>query len=189
MIDFKCPQCGEQMSVPSCLMGETDTCPSCHNEVDVPITWTKADAKLLTDATHAYAEAALIRKGQFTDEERERRRKASVHLLAKREWAKVHGICEPGSLPVEKKHDEKICDIRREAQKAQFEAFVEDCDEVDPVFTWVAVNGSDACEDCQLLHGESLKVSQWRKEGMPGERGTVCGRACECQLVPRSFHD
>ena len=187
MIDFNCPKCGEVMSVPDCLMGETETCPSCHNEVDVPIVWTKADAERLKEATRAYADGALIHKNQYTDKEKEQHHKAVTHLLAKREWAKMHGICEPGSLPVEKSHDEKICDIRREAQKAQFEAFLEDCDEADPAFTWVAVNGSDACKDCQLLHGTSLIVSQWRKEGMPGERDTICKRACQCQLVPNSF--
>lgn len=36
MIDFACRSCGEQMSVPGCLAGQTDTCPVCKAEVTVP---------------------------------------------------------------------------------------------------------------------------------------------------------
>lgn len=36
MIDFKCPNCGEPMSVPTCLAGRTETCPGCGKEVAVP---------------------------------------------------------------------------------------------------------------------------------------------------------
>lgn len=36
MIDFNCSSCGEHMSVPSCLVGQTDTCPECGANVPVP---------------------------------------------------------------------------------------------------------------------------------------------------------
>lgn len=36
MIDFKCPKCGEQLSVPSSLAGQTTACPQCGNVAVVP---------------------------------------------------------------------------------------------------------------------------------------------------------
>ena len=35
MIDFKCPKCGEEMSVPDSLAGQTEACPSCGRDVAV----------------------------------------------------------------------------------------------------------------------------------------------------------
>ncbi|MBL7221773.1 MAG: ankyrin repeat domain-containing protein [Phycisphaerae bacterium] len=36
MIDFKCPHCGESMSVPDSLAGSTETCPGCGKSLVVP---------------------------------------------------------------------------------------------------------------------------------------------------------
>jgi len=36
MIDFSCPQCGEALSVPACLAGQTETCPTCGTKCRVP---------------------------------------------------------------------------------------------------------------------------------------------------------
>jgi len=36
MIDFKCPECGELLSVPSSLAGKSETCPTCKHDVPVP---------------------------------------------------------------------------------------------------------------------------------------------------------
>ena len=37
MIDFKCPKCGENMSVPDLLVGQAERCPSCGNAAVVPL--------------------------------------------------------------------------------------------------------------------------------------------------------
>ena len=37
MIDFKCPRCGEVMSVPESLAGQTESCPSCRSAAVVPV--------------------------------------------------------------------------------------------------------------------------------------------------------
>ena len=37
MIDFDCPECREPLSVPSCLAGMTDRCPTCGHDVPVPV--------------------------------------------------------------------------------------------------------------------------------------------------------
>lgn len=36
MINYRCPKCNDQMSVPSSLAGQTETCPSCGNVAIVP---------------------------------------------------------------------------------------------------------------------------------------------------------
>ena len=36
MIDFKCPECGEEMCVPSSLSGKAEVCPTCNTRVVVP---------------------------------------------------------------------------------------------------------------------------------------------------------
>ena len=36
MIDFKCPKCGETLSVPDSLGGQAETCPKCGNVAAVP---------------------------------------------------------------------------------------------------------------------------------------------------------
>lgn len=38
MIDFKCPNCGEEMRVPSSLIGKTEKCPGCGNTITVLLT-------------------------------------------------------------------------------------------------------------------------------------------------------
>jgi HEAT repeat protein len=50
MITFKCVHCGEPMTVPACLAGEAEECPSCHKEVTIPSTKapTKGDLADLT---------------------------------------------------------------------------------------------------------------------------------------------
>ena len=36
MMDFKCPKCGEEVSVPDSVCGQTETCPHCGNVTIVP---------------------------------------------------------------------------------------------------------------------------------------------------------
>lgn len=49
MIEFECQGCGEQISVPDCLVGKTETCPRCGKSMPVPgMSMTDLD-KLLND--------------------------------------------------------------------------------------------------------------------------------------------
>ena len=73
--------------------------------------------------------------------------------------------------------------IRRVAQESQFAYFKEAGYEV---FTWVSVNGSDACPSCEDRHGMTQKASAWSGDG-PGEGGTLCGDSCMCMLVPDTY--
>lgn len=50
MIDFKCPKCGEAMSVPDSLAGRTETCPECGNVAVVPERDSVPVAELVPDA-------------------------------------------------------------------------------------------------------------------------------------------
>ncbi len=36
MIHYTCPQCGEDLESPDCLIGQSETCPGCQTAVDVP---------------------------------------------------------------------------------------------------------------------------------------------------------
>lgn len=74
--------------------------------------------------------------------------------------------------------------IRREAQRAQFTAFKQAGYKT---YTWIAVNGADACPDCKARHGKSYSRAEWQRQGMPGEGATVCGSSCMCQLVPKEY--
>ena len=73
--------------------------------------------------------------------------------------------------------------IRQTAQRAQFAHFR---DAGFQTFSWVAVNGSDACPDCEGRHGEVRDERGWYGDG-PGDGGTLCGPACMCGLVPESY--
>ena len=73
--------------------------------------------------------------------------------------------------------------MRQETQQAQTNAFREAGYES---FTWVAVNGDDACPDCQGRHGESRSWQDWKGDS-PGDGQTVCGASCMCQLVPDEY--
>jgi len=73
--------------------------------------------------------------------------------------------------------------IRREAQAAQTAAFRQ---AGYSTFTWIAVNGSDACPSCESRHGQTKSVTAWRGNG-PGDGTTYCGTACMCQLVPAEY--
>jgi len=75
--------------------------------------------------------------------------------------------------------------IRRECQKAQFESFRQEVGD-NATFSWVTVNGVDACPSCDDRHGVTQSAADWRGDG-PGEGGTYCGDACMCQLVPESY--
>ena len=48
MIDFKCPTCGEALSVPSSIAGQVETCPTCGNQVPVPDSHARAAQRLAT---------------------------------------------------------------------------------------------------------------------------------------------
>ena len=71
--------------------------------------------------------------------------------------------------------------IRREAEDAQYRHFQQAGYKT---FTWIAVNGSDACPSCSERHGRTS--NQWRGE-RPGEADTFCGSACMCALVPNEY--
>ena len=73
--------------------------------------------------------------------------------------------------------------VRREAQRAQFASYKQAGYRT---YTWVAVNGSEACPDCSALHGETRSEQQWHGN-MPGDGHTVCGDSCMCELVPDEF--
>jgi hypothetical protein len=73
--------------------------------------------------------------------------------------------------------------VRRQAQRGQFAAFQS---QKFGTFTWVSVNGEQACPDCSNLHGKTKTATDWRGR-MPGDGQTVCGDSCMCQLVPASY--
>ncbi|GAF85284.1 unnamed protein product, partial [marine sediment metagenome] len=73
--------------------------------------------------------------------------------------------------------------IRQTAQRSQFRHFT---DAGFATFSWVAVNGIDACPDCGDRHGEVHDEQGWWGDG-PGDGGTLCGAACMCGLVPESY--
>lgn len=74
--------------------------------------------------------------------------------------------------------------VRREAQRAQLATYRQAGFKGN--YTWVAVNGPDACPSCTDLHGTTLPLSEWAGQ-MPGDGHTFCGDSCQCQLVPASF--
>lgn len=74
--------------------------------------------------------------------------------------------------------------VRREAQRAQFYAFQQAG--FTETFTWVSVNGSDACPSCIELHGQTKTAAGWRGQ-QPGDGQTLCGESCMCQLIPNEY--
>ncbi len=73
--------------------------------------------------------------------------------------------------------------VRREAQRAELASFRQAGFQT---FTWVAVNGSLACPDCESLHGDTRGFAQWHGN-QPGDGHTVCDSSCVCELVPNEL--
>lgn len=73
--------------------------------------------------------------------------------------------------------------VRREAQRAELASFRQAGYQT---YTWVAVNGSEACPDCVSLHGDTRGFAQWHGN-QPGDGHTVCDSSCVCELVPNEL--
>lgn len=73
--------------------------------------------------------------------------------------------------------------IRRTAEDAQHATFVQ---RGFKEFAWIAVNGTDACPDCEARHGRVGDSKTWAGQS-PGDGGTVCKSACMCHLVPYDY--
>jgi hypothetical protein len=73
--------------------------------------------------------------------------------------------------------------IRRTGEDAQHAAFVQKGYEE---FVWIAVNGTDACPDCEARHGRHQTSQAWAGD-MPGDGGTVCKSSCMCHLIPAAY--
>ena len=76
--------------------------------------------------------------------------------------------------------------VRRTAQQAEFYEFKQSGLGTRG-FVWVAVNGSQACPDCNALHGTKMNEGEWDSLGHPGSGSTVCGAACMCALEPVEY--
>lgn len=74
--------------------------------------------------------------------------------------------------------------IRREAEQASYRAFQQAGYRT---FSWVTVNGADACPDCEPRHGWTFTSARWRTVGVPGSGHTVCQASCQCILVPAAY--
>ena len=74
--------------------------------------------------------------------------------------------------------------IRREAEGAQTAYFKQAGYKT---FTWIAVNGGEACPECEARHGKTYSEAHARSDG-PGAGGTFCGQSCMCFLVPEKYH-
>jgi len=77
--------------------------------------------------------------------------------------------------------------IRRECQRAQEAVFRQAGYTKVAEYTWIAVNGTDACPSCKARHGRTMSLNDWEGEGKPGDGHTLCGDACMCQLVPAAY--
>ncbi|MCK4284343.1 MAG: hypothetical protein KAX44_08510, partial [Candidatus Brocadiae bacterium] len=76
--------------------------------------------------------------------------------------------------------------IRREIQEANFGHYRQ---AGYMTFSWVAVNGADACPYCQKQHGKAGKAATWKGRG-PGEsaeQSMYCGSSCMCELIPKEY--
>lgn len=77
--------------------------------------------------------------------------------------------------------------IRREAERAQFNYFGQALGDGKVKYTWVTVNGADACPDCGVRHGQVRTKAEWLRTAHPGDGQTVCGQSCQCNLVPEAY--
>ena len=75
--------------------------------------------------------------------------------------------------------------VRREAHAAQMAHYRQALPKVRN-YTWVTVNGADACPSCDGRHGTTQTLSEWNGDG-PGDGGTYCGDSCMCALVPADY--
>lgn len=52
------------------------------------------------------------------------------------------------------------------------------------LMTWVGVGDMNMCESCESRHGQTRKLSVWRRLGLPGSAVLVCRKECRCGLHP-----
>lgn len=148
----------------------------------------KDELKRLRDISHE-----ISRNGEALAKAEKRLSKASVRgkPRARRELSKAKkdlskskakiGATQTFLARFEQKVQAEMRDsIRREAEDAQFSHYEQAGFKE---FTWIAVNGSDACPSCVDRHGMQKNVKNWRGD-RPGEADTFCGDACMCALVP-----
>jgi len=128
------------------------------------------------------AERAAARAGKRS-QSKAKRRVREARKAVRKARAKVSGA-RSFLANFEKAVQRDAVDVvRREAQNAQFSAYRQAGFRE---FSWVAVNGTDACPDCSRLHGTKKKASEWKGRG-PGQGQTVCGASCMCCLVPLEY--
>lgn len=131
----------------------------------------------------ADAEADLA-KAPSRQENRLERERDKARTEAKKVGAKV-GAAKTFFARFETRIQAEARDaIRREAESAQ-EAYFEQAGYTE--FTWVAVNGPEACPQCEARHGWTFSDKEWAKKGRPGEGKTYCKNACMCALVPAEY--
>ena len=76
---------------------------------------------------------------------------------------------------------------RSEMANGKFEAYAPYI-ERDAKFQWITIS-SNVCPDCQARAGKVLRLSEWRKIGVPRAGFTVCDINCHCQLIPWAMAD
>ncbi len=185
MISMACPECSAIIQVDKSLAGTNAPCPKCGRRIPIPdVQWTPKDETQLQAATKDFVQATVALPGRSANlsvDGGETAREKIVHLMAKKSYAGE----VPNLDPNDPAYQAKACDdIRRAAHDAQLKAFLAQAEEHDPPFTWITVNGADACKDCQGRHGRTKRLSQWQDMGMPGDGHTACKRSCQCQFVP-----
>lgn len=148
------------------------TCPHCGEAMSVP-----ASLMGQEESCPRCGRAAVIPVMRLESTEEARHRIARV--LAAR--AQKAAAAVPPVKPRPRRN------IRQIAGSAQLQWFLANGYSERDLFTWVASNGTDACQDCRERHGATKPLWWWRQRGLPKAGGTACGRKCFCQIVPEGY--
>ena len=76
---------------------------------------------------------------------------------------------------------------RAEIANGKLEAYMPYVED-DALFQWITIS-TNVCPDCQARAGKVLRMSEWKKIGVPRAGFTVCDINCYCQLIPHAMSE
>ncbi len=118
---------------------------------------------------------------------------AAIDRRAKRAFRTLDEMTAEGKYPSEAQwekiaasHEKEMMGSLRQMTKQAIRLYKQDVRGSGPksLEMWVTSELDTVCEDCEPLHGQIKTHAEWIKLGTPGTSKHVCGKNCNCELVP-----
>ena len=159
MIEFRCAQCGAEMSVPQCLAGQTEACPECRKVNQIPV----EEPPAITDAPKEVLRGACEVCGKAP---RSLRKTETRQMVCRTCYLKCH--------PPRPKHLASLVDVasmRDAGFKVSDDLTKTECKRLKMV-SRLREKGYDVPENTPLEELEQLSADHWEEMGS-GEKSAL----------------